>query len=191
MVRHLVACAAMIAVSATAGWIARGPAPSPAAAAATPVIVSKPPIAVASEREEMSRRSESGRVREHARPPVEATVACTPPPAPADLAQTMHAIERGSEEQRFDGLMKARSAGMLVDERTLKTLYETDASERVRTAAFESFLEWRTDSPAALREALESALYVPSVAVQRTAKQRLDELLEMERSDALAPQGVP
>ena len=187
MVRYRpVACAAMIAVSATAGWIARGPAPSPAPAAATPLVISKRPIA---DVEVVSR------VKEQARPAtpaaVEEKVACTPPPAPPDLARTMHAIERGSEDERFDGLMKARSAGMLVDERTLKTLYETDASERVRTAAFESFLEWRTDSPAALREALESALYVPSAAVQRAAKQRLDELLEMERSDALVPQGVP
>ena len=103
----------------------------------------------------------------------------------------MHAIERGAETERFEGLMKARSAGLLVDERTLKSLYETDASERVRTAAFESFLEWRGDRPAALREALESALYVPSAAIQREAKRRLDELHEMERSDAQAPQGVP
>lgn len=121
-----------------------------------------------------------------------ASVPCAEPAAPrVDAARALHAIERGSEADRLQALMQARSDGLLVDERTLKTLYETDYSERVRVAAFESYLEWRADRPGALREALEAALYVPSAAIQREAKERLAERREMERIDALSVQGVP
>ena len=121
--------------------------------------------------------------------------AAAPCPQPTvqrlDAARVLQALERGSEGERVESLMRARSDGMLLPEQTLKSLYETDASERVRLAAFASYLEWRADRPDALREALEAALYVPSAAIQREAQQRLDELHETERIDALSPQGVP
>ncbi|WP_280154824.1 hypothetical protein [Piscinibacter sp. XHJ-5] len=217
-----VAWAAAVAMSATAGWLARGSASEPPKAAvrqppapSTASVLSQPLIAVASDGsvtlrveqqslewvlEEISRQSGWADVKARARPAAvggtapaaaDEAVACTPPPSPIEVGRTLQAIERGSEAERFEGLMKARSAGLLVDERTLQSLFETDASERVRVAAFESYLEWRGDRPAALREALESALYVPSAAIQQEARQRLQEVQEMERADAHAPQGVP
>jgi hypothetical protein len=109
---------------------------------------------------------------------------------PVDAARLLQAIERGSEPERFDGLLRARSDGVTVPEQTLRSLYETDASERVRLAAFESYLELRAD-PREVRQVLEAALYLPGAAIQREARRRLDELHEMERADALGVQGDP
>lgn len=118
-----------------------------------------------------------------------AALACPEAAPPVNAAKLLHAIERGAEADRYGGLLMARSENVTVDEQTLKTLFETDASERVRVAAFEGWLQYRADSRDALRQALESALNVPSAAVQREARQRLDELDESDRVDALSMQG--
>jgi hypothetical protein len=115
---------------------------------------------------------------------------CAEPAAPVDADRVLHAVAHGSEAERLLGLVQARSEGVAVPEQTLKSLVETDPSERVRIAAFDSYLERRSNR-AALREALEAALYVPSAAIQREAMQRLAEVREMERSDALPPYGGP
>lgn len=125
-----------------------------------------------------------------ARPAAEpVAMACPEAPPPVNAANLLNAIERGAETDRYEGLLAARSEGVTVAERTLKTLFETDASERVRVAAFEGWLQYRADSRETLRQALESALNVPSAAVQREARQRLDELDESARIDALSMQG--
>lgn len=110
--------------------------------------------------------------------------------APRDEAQVLHAIARGSETDRFDGLMAARSSGVPLTEELLKNVFESDASERVRLAAFETYLEGRTGDNAALRSALSAALYVPNPAIQREARLRLDELDESERIDAATRQSA-
>lgn len=107
---------------------------------------------------------------------------------PADVARLMHAIERGSESDRFDGLLQARGDAITVPQATLRTMYETDASERVRLAAFETWLEVNGDRPDATRSALEAALLLPSEALQREARRRLDELNDSERVDPADPQ---
>jgi len=100
-------------------------------------------------------------------------------------AKLLQEIERGSEEQRVHGLLEARSAGVFVPDGTLKTLFETDASERVRLHAFEAYLERQTGDNAALRRTLEAAALIPSAVIQREARTRLNELTDMERMDAL------
>lgn len=105
-------------------------------------------------------------------------------------AKLLQQIERGSEEQRVQGLLEARSAGVYVPDGTLKTLFETDASERVRLHAFEAYLERQTGNNAALRRTLEAAVLIPSAVIQREAKTRLNELTDMERMDALFKQQV-
>jgi len=110
-----------------------------------------------------------------------ASEACsTPAPAaPPDLLRT---IERGDEASRHDGLLQARGLGLAVPDDTLKTLFETDASDRVRLLAFESWLEPRAGSPDAMREALESAANLPSAAIQHEAKRLLSQLQDVERN---------
>jgi hypothetical protein len=119
----------------------------------------------------------------------EPAVACADAPAPADAARVLQAIERGSDRERLDGLMQARDEQVNVPDGVLKSLYETDGSDAVRLAALETYLERHADTAAAQRAALESALYVPSAAIQREARQRLDELEAAERADAALPQG--
>jgi hypothetical protein len=111
-----------------------------------------------------------------------------PPVTRAQTEQLMQAIQRGSEADRFQGLLQARSDGAAVPDQVLKVLYETDGSERVRLLAFEAFLEPRSGDLAETRRALEAGLYVPSSVIQNEAKRRLDELTEMERADAASPQ---
>jgi len=115
-----------------------------------------------------------------------ADTAC--PEAPVlTSAQSEHllqAIQRGSEPDRYQSLIRARSDGANVPDELLKQLYETDASERVRLTAFEAYLEPRSADSAVLRGVLQAALYVPNAAIQHEARKRLDELAESERMDA-------
>lgn len=108
--------------------------------------------------------------------------------APRDEAQVLQAIARGSEADRFDGLMAARSSGVALAGDLLKTVFESDASERVRLAAFETYLEGLSGDGSAMRAALSAALYVPNAAIQREARERLDELDSSERIDAATRQ---
>jgi hypothetical protein len=114
-----------------------------------------------------------------------ATEACidrtTTTPAADELLRT---IVRGDEVSRHDGLLQARGAGIAVPDDTLKTLFETDASDRVRLLAFENWLEGRADNAQSLREALQSAQYLPSAAIQNEARRLLSQLHEVERNAA-------
>ncbi|WP_341887322.1 hypothetical protein [Variovorax sp. YR752] len=112
------------------------------------------------------------------------------PASPAQAEALLQTIRNGSETDRFDGLLEARSQGVPVSDELLKSLFETDASERVRMTAFETYLESRSGSLGDMRTALTAALYVPDATIQREAKQRLDELAESERIDAATPQAA-
>ena len=104
----------------------------------------------------------------------------------------LQAIERGSEAERFDGLLRARSDGVPLPEQTLKSLYETDASERVRAGSLRELSRTaRRPRPTRCARRSRRRCTLPSAAIQREAKQRLDELHEIERLDALAVQGDP
>jgi len=124
------------------------------------------------------------------RPASQTHPACPEPmrAARGEPAKLLQEIERGSEGQRVQGLLEARSAGLVVPDTTLKTLFETDPSDRVRLHAFEAYLERQTGDNAALRRTLEAAVLIPSAVIQREAKARLDELTDMERMDALFKQ---
>jgi hypothetical protein len=104
-----------------------------------------------------------------------------------DAVRVVQSIETGTEAERFQGLMVARSAGIAVAEPTLKHLFQAGGSERVQVAAFEAWLALRSDQPDALRAALEEAQHAPSEPIQREARQRLAELRELQRLDALPP----
>jgi len=118
---------------------------------------------------------------------------CTEAPAiaAAEARRLFAAIEHGSEAERFEGLLTAVSSSITVPDELLKSMLETDASERVRQVALELYLEPRSGSPAALRAALEAALHAPNAAVQQEARRRLDELAESQRPDPSDPQQAP
>jgi hypothetical protein len=233
--RRTVALFATVAVSASAGWLARGsnaeaPAavlaaeqrPAPALPAAPQTVADAPLIAVASDGnvtlrveqqplqwvlDQIAMQSGWADIQARARPAMTtagagpsvaspapaspAPTSCSEPARPVDAASVLRALASSIEAERFEGLVQARAEGVPVAEHILKAIYETDASERVRVAAFESYLALRADRPDALRAALELALYVPNAAIQRDAQQRLDELRDMERIDALSPQRDP
>ncbi len=121
---------------------------------------------------------------------VATTVACASP-APPDAAAVLRAVEQGSEAERLEGLMNARAGDLALPEPTLRRLIEHETSERVRAAAFESWLERRGERTDALRRTLEAALYLPSAAIRGEAMHRLSVLQETERLDALPSQGGP
>jgi hypothetical protein len=115
-------------------------------------------------------------------------VPAAPPDARAE--PLLRTIERGDEAARHDGLLQARGAGIAVPDETLKTLFETDASDRVRLLAFESWLETRADNADAMRSALQAALYLPSAAIQNEARRLLSQLQDVERIDADSAQST-
>lgn len=102
-------------------------------------------------------------------------------PAPQrDTTRLLQAIERGTETDRFEGLMQAREDGVVLPPDLLRSVYETDASERVRLVAFETWLESQGDTPEALRGALQAAALQSGTAVPAEARRRLEELRQSE-----------
>ena len=55
--------------------------------------------------------------------------------------QSLRAISEGDEKARYESLAMAGAIGLSVPQETLKTLYETDTSERVRLLAFEQYID--------------------------------------------------
>ncbi len=81
-------------------------------------------------------------------------------------------VMRGTETERFETLMQAQNGGA-VSEDMLKTLYQTDASPRVRLLAFEYAQEGTEGDPAARRAELEAARLLPDAVVAQEAGRRL------------------
>jgi hypothetical protein len=94
-------------------------------------------------------------------------------------------VLRGSESERYDTLLQSLNGGALSAE-TLKTLYQTDASPRVRLLAFEDAQEATEGDPAARRAELEAARLLPDPVVAEAAG-RLLETLDRQAREA-APQ---
>jgi hypothetical protein len=120
-----------------------------------------------------------------------ADAACPPAAEAADPAGLLQAIHYGPEADRAEALLRARSQGIPVPETLLRTLLETAVPEQLRVAALEVWLDRRIDDSAAQRALLEAALLIPSPLVQQEARQRLDDLDEMARLDALPDQASP
>jgi hypothetical protein len=112
------------------------------------------------------------------------------PPVATRNADPIGTILRGSEPERYEGLIQALGDGGGVPESVLKTLFETDGSPRVRQLAFEASLEAYVGDPAALRGALEAAQRLPDATLVEDATRRLDELNGMPSPDTV-PQVAP
>jgi hypothetical protein len=229
--RYLMICAATAALSASGGWIARGPADAavaplapaapPRASAVTGPILEAPLIAVASDGRVTLRveqqplewvleqialqRGDPLPPRAAARPAAAAATrvpvggeaeapaasGCTPAYIPVDPARLTRAIEYGTETERLDAFMAARLNAIPLAAPLLQTVLTSAASERVRVAALETWLEQQAHDPGAQRAVLDAALLLHGPLLQLEARQRLDDLLEIERLDALAAQGSP
>lgn len=114
----------------------------------------------------------------------EVSCTSTPEPRPAgDPRRVLQAIETGSEADRFEGLRQAREDGLPVAPSVLRSVFETDASERVRLAAFEALIESHGDRPEQLRPLLEAAQNQAGTALPAEARRRLEELRQAERPD--------
>ena len=101
-------------------------------------------------------------------------------PAPTTLLQT---LAQGTDDERYDSLHRARADGLRLPDDTLKRLYENDASDRVRSLAFQRLLEGRASGIDEMRGALEAGLAVPNDAVRAEARRRLDSLLDGQGMD--------
>ena len=128
------------------------------------------------------------------------TGACNEGPCPEtnaqEQAEALQAIHEGNEQARYEALLTASSLGLSLPQETLKTLSERDTSERVRSLAFEQYLNAVQESLNAVQETsvedtratLQAALYSPSAAIQTQATMMLDQLMESERVDEASPQ---
>ena len=91
--------------------------------------------------------------------------------------QTLLAIREGDEKARYEGLLTAGSFGLPIAPETLKALYETDSSERIRLLAFQQYLDvTQSASLEETRTTLQLALRSTSPAVQTEAQRLLDEI---------------
>lgn len=98
-------------------------------------------------------------------------------------------VLRGSEPERYDALVQSFNGGAVSAE-TLKTLYQTDASPRVRLLAFEDAQEATEGDPAARRSELEAAHLLPDPVVAGAAG-RLLETLDRQAHDAAQQDAAP
>jgi hypothetical protein len=106
------------------------------------------------------------------------------PAAPAvRTADATDRVMRGTEPERYEGLVQAQNGGAVSDA-MLKTLYETDASPRVRLLAFDYALESTEGDTAARRGVLEAARLLPDAVVAQEAARRLDAMPRDERGRA-------
>lgn len=117
--------------------------------------------------------------------------ACPPAWGPADAARLVQAIDHGPEPDRVQALFRARAEGVPLPDTLLRTLVETAPSDELRLVALDVWLERQPADARGQRAALERALLVPHPAVQHEARQRLDDLLEIERLDAQAARDSP
>jgi len=128
-------------------------------------------------------------VADHAESPRRISAA-TPTDRPCSVAQSPQAqdvvarVMRGTETERYDTLVQARSGGA-VSEEMLRTLYQTDASPRVRLLAFEYAQEATEGDPGGRRTELEAARLLPDAVVAQEAARRLEAL------DAQARRAAP
>lgn len=100
-----------------------------------------------------------------------ANAAATAGSAAAPLAQ---ALRDGSEAQRYDALVQSRTAGVLVAEDVLMRLMAEGPSERVRLAAFDSYMELKSGDVDHLRGGLQAVLRIPYTPLQARAREQLD-----------------
>ena len=98
-------------------------------------------------------------------------------------------VLRGSEPERYDTLVQSLNRGAVSAE-TLKTLYQTDASPRVRLLAFEDAQEATEGDPVARRSELEAARVLPDPVVAEAAG-RLLETLDRQAREAAQQDAAP
>jgi hypothetical protein len=91
-------------------------------------------------------------------------------------------VLRGTEPERYATLVQAQNGGA-VSEDVLKTLYQTDASPRVRLLAFDYAQEGTEADPAARRSELSAARLLPDPVVSQEATRLLEAL---DRADHAA-----
>lgn len=106
--------------------------------------------------------------------------------AAAPLAQ---ALRDGSEAQRYDALVQSRTAGVLVAEDVLMRLMAEGPSERVRLAAFDSYMELKSGDVDHLRGGLQAVLRIPYTPLQARAREQLDGIERLYEQGAALQQG--
>jgi hypothetical protein len=120
-----------------------------------------------------------------------ATVAARPDAAGATAhpEEVLAHVLRGSEPERYDTLLQSLNGGA-VSADTLKTLYQTDASPRIRLLAFEDAQEATEGDPAARRAELEAARLLPDPVVAEAAG-RLLEALDRQAHETAPQDATP
>lgn len=115
------------------------------------------------------------------------------PEEPASMARTddmAGRVLRGTEGERYDTLIQAQADGG-ISESVVKTLFEADASPRVRLLAFELALQAHSGDPTGLRGMLEAARLLPDAVISGDARDRLEALGRTERDQADVQQIAP
>lgn len=142
----------------------------------------------ASETQRGDRRSGSAEIVE-----MQASLQSACPEAPAPMVRTddmAGRVLRGTEGERYDTLIQAQADGG-ISESVVRTLFETDASPRVRLLAFEFALQAHSGDPTGLRGLLEAARLLPDAVISGDASNRLEALGRATRDQADAQQIAP
>lgn len=191
---HGLGALALALVSGGVGWVLHAPDEPPPAATTTAVAPAEAPssrLSVLSwpqPAEEPAaaprpvRAEQAGCAGKDA-----AATAAAPAQAPRDEApadRLARALRSGSEQQRYDALLQARSEGEPLPEAQLMQLMAQDPSERVRLLAFENYIEAQSGDLDALRTGLQAVLRIPHTALQAKAREQLDGIEQLYQHNA-------
>lgn len=191
---HGLGVLALMALSATAGWVLLTPqAPERTQAPATVTAGAAPSSrlsVMAWPQPAADSTSSGGAAPRPAEPGAEQRVSQDVASATGsgDTAALARQLREGGESQREAALLRAHTEGVLLPEALLHRLMATDASEQVRMAAFEAYVELKSGSVEELRAALQAALAVRDTTLQTRAREQLDALERMQREAALEQQ---
>ncbi|WP_298235437.1 hypothetical protein [uncultured Azohydromonas sp.] len=178
-------------VSGGVGWMLHAPEappPAPATAAAEAAEAAEAPssrlsvLAWPQPAEEPARAEQAGCAGKDA-----ATTAAAPVQPPRDdtpAERLARALRGGSEQQRYDALLQARSEGEPLPEAQLMQLMAQDPSERVRLLAFDNYIEAQSGDLDALRSGLQAVLRIPHTALQAKAREQLDGIEQLYQHNA-------
>lgn len=105
----------------------------------------------------------------------------------APAAGLARLLREGGDADREDAWLSIQQTGALLDATLLRDAFLSEPVERVRLLAFAGYLDALASDGAALRAALQTAVYDQSAAVQADARRRLDELEQLEQAAAATP----
>lgn len=108
-------------------------------------------------------------------------------PESDEALRLLAALQAGTEVEQYDALVRAVETARDVPAELLRQLYETGLSDSVRPLGFTTYLDFATDGPESVRQALVGGTANPSPSVRAEARVRLADFERYEKMMSSPP----